>query len=321
MSMDDLYINLKVYEPEVKGMSSLTITTQNIAFVSSSNNNTSSSNTSSTNNHVNTAYGVSTANTQVNVANINNLSDVVICSFFVGQSNSPQLAHEDLQQIHPNDIEEMDLRWHMAMLTIRARRFLKNTKRKLTVNTNESIGFDKSKVECYNYHKMGHFARECRAPRNQDYKNKESSRRSMPMETPSSTALVSYDSLGGYDWSDQAEEGPNFALMAYLSSGSDSEESNDSTCSKSCLECVNLLKAQNDQLLKDFKKSELMVLGYKEGLRSVEERLEYFKKNEFVYIDKINGLKWDIQVGEITIRELRKKLEKVQAEKDGIQIM
>ncbi|GJS20547.1 integrase, catalytic region, zinc finger, CCHC-type containing protein [Tanacetum coccineum] len=82
------------------------------------------------------------------------------------QPNSPQLAHEDLQQIHPDDIEEMDLRWQMAMLTMRARRFLKNTGRKLIVNGNETIGFDKSKVKCYNFHKRGHFARECRAPRN-----------------------------------------------------------------------------------------------------------------------------------------------------------
>ncbi|GJV21019.1 ribonuclease H-like domain-containing protein [Tanacetum coccineum] len=111
----------------------------------------------------------------------------------------------------------------MAMLTMRARRFLKNTRRKLTVNGNETIGFDKSKVECYNCHKMGYFSKECRAPRNQDNKNKESSRRSVPMETSTSTALVSCDGLGGYNWSDQAEEGPNYALMAYSSSSSDSE--------------------------------------------------------------------------------------------------
>nr|GEX13214.1 hypothetical protein [Tanacetum cinerariifolium] len=83
------------------------------------------------------------------------------------------------------------------MLTMRARRFLKNTGRKLTVNTNENIGFDKSKVECYNCHKTRHFARECIAPRNQDYKNKESSKRSMHVKTPTSTALVSCDGLGG----------------------------------------------------------------------------------------------------------------------------
>ncbi|GJX88807.1 retrovirus-related pol polyprotein from transposon TNT 1-94, partial [Tanacetum coccineum] len=109
------------------------------------------------------------------------------------------------------------------MLTMRARRFLKNIGRKLAVTGNETIGFDKSKVECYNCHKKGYFARECRAQKNQDNKNKESSRRSVPVETSTSTALVSCDGLSGYDRSDQAEEGPFYALMAYSSSSSDSE--------------------------------------------------------------------------------------------------
>ncbi|GJV38326.1 ribonuclease H-like domain-containing protein [Tanacetum coccineum] len=258
MRMDDLYNKLKVYEPEVKGMSSSSLSTQNMAFVSSLNNNTSISNEA-----VNAAHGVTTASTQVNAANfinIDNFSDVVICSFFVSQSNSPQLAHEDLQQIYPDDIEEMDLRWQMAMLTIRARRFLKKTRKKLTVNGNETISFDKSKVECYNCHKRGHFTRECRAPRNQDYKNKESSRRNVPVETPSSTALVSCDGLG--------------------------EESNDSTCSKSCLETVKLLKSQYDQLLKDFKKSKLMVLVYKTAMSSEEEPKVVSKNDDAPIIEE-----------------------------------
>nr|GEX36036.1 copia protein [Tanacetum cinerariifolium] len=115
---------------------------------------------------VNTVSEVSTASTQVNAAystNIDNLSDAVIYAFFASQLNSPQLVHKDLEQIHPNDMKEMDLRWQMAMLTIRARRFLKRTERKLTVNGNETIGFNKSNVECYNCHKRGHFAKECRA--------------------------------------------------------------------------------------------------------------------------------------------------------------
>ncbi|GJT67648.1 hypothetical protein Tco_1019128 [Tanacetum coccineum] len=225
--MDDLYKNLKVYEPEVKGMSSSSSSTQNMAFVSSLNNNTSS-----TNEAVNTAYGVSTASTQVNAANstsIDNLSDVVICAFIASQPNSPQLINEDLQQIHPDDMEEIDLRWQMAMLTMRARRFLKNTGRKLTVN----------------------------------------------------------------------EEGPNYALMAFSSLSPDSEVSNDSICLQSCLETIELLKSQNDQLLKDLKKSELMVLGYKTGLESVEEKLEVYKANESIYLQDIKEfdlLKWDQQV-------------------------
>nr|GEV13290.1 hypothetical protein [Tanacetum cinerariifolium] len=81
--------------------------------------------------------------------------------------------------------------------------------------------------------------KECRALRNQDKKNKKSSRRNVHVETFTSTALVSYDGFDGYDWSDQAEEWPNYALIAFASSSSDSDVSNDCSCSKSCLETVD----------------------------------------------------------------------------------
>nr|GEZ12698.1 hypothetical protein [Tanacetum cinerariifolium] len=166
-------------------------------FVSSSNNNTSSTNGAvNTAQVVNTDHEVFTASTQsVNTVHgvfaaysttIDNLSDDVICALFASQPNSPQLIHEDLQQIYPCDIEEIDLRWIMAMLTMRSRR-------------------------------------ECRALRNQDNKHKKSSKRSVPVETSTFIALVSCDDLGGYEWSDQAEEGPNYSLMAFSSSSSDSE--------------------------------------------------------------------------------------------------
>ncbi|GKB54127.1 ribonuclease H-like domain-containing protein [Tanacetum coccineum] len=149
--------------------------------------------TSSTNGAVNTAHGATTASTQATVVNstiIDNLSDVVICAFFASQPNSPQLNNEDLQQINPDDFEEIDLRLQMAMLIMRARRFLKNAGRKLIVNGNETIGFDKSKVECYNCHKRGHFARECRAPRNQENRNRANTRRVMLVEITTSNALM-----------------------------------------------------------------------------------------------------------------------------------
>nr|GEU51442.1 uncharacterized mitochondrial protein AtMg00810-like [Tanacetum cinerariifolium] len=159
--------------------------------------------------HFNTAHGVTSASTQataVNSTTIDNLNDAVIYSFFSSQPNSPQLDNEDLQQIQPDDLDEMDLRWHMAMLTMTARRFLKNTRRKFFMNGNETIRFDKSKVKCYNYHKRGHFAKECKAPRSQDTKQKESTRRNVPVETSASSTLVSSDGLGSYDWSDQAKK-------------------------------------------------------------------------------------------------------------------
>ncbi|GJS88727.1 retrovirus-related pol polyprotein from transposon TNT 1-94 [Tanacetum coccineum] len=288
LSLDDLYNNLEIYEQEVKGTSSSSTNTQNIAFVSSNN-------TSSTNREVNTAHSVTTASTQATAVNstiIDNLSDAIICTFFASQPNSPHLDNEDLQQINPDDLEEMDLRWQMAMLTMRARRFLKNTRRKLTVNGTETIGFDKSKVECYNCHKRGHFARECRAPKNQENRNRENTRRVVPVETTTSNALILCDGLGDYDLSDQAEEGPtNFALMAYSSTSSNFEVSTDSNCLSSCLENFKILKEQNEQLLKDLRTSKITAITYKTSLESVEARLIVCKKNESIYEEDIKLLK------------------------------
>nr|GEX23490.1 hypothetical protein [Tanacetum cinerariifolium] len=191
----NLYNNMKMYKPEIKGASSSNTNIQNVPFVSSNS-------TSSITGAVNTAHGISTASTQaifVNSTTIDNLSDAVICSLFTSQPNTPQLDNEDLQHIHPHDLEDMDLRWQMTMLTMRARRFLKNTGRKFSLNSNETIGFDKSKVECYNCHKRGHFAMECRASIIQDTKHKESIRGTVPVETDASAALVSCDGLGYND--------------------------------------------------------------------------------------------------------------------------
>ncbi|GJY33987.1 hypothetical protein Tco_0418456 [Tanacetum coccineum] len=219
---------------------------------------------------INTAHGVTTASTQataVNSTTIDNLSDVVICTFFVSHPNSLQLDNEDLQKINPDDLEEMDLRWQMAMLTMRVRRFLKNTGRKLTVIGNETI----------------------RALRNQENRNRENTRRVVPIETTTSNALMSCNGVG-YDWSDQAEEGPtDFALMAYTSTSSNSEVSTDSNYLSSCLE-------------------------------SVDARLLVYKKNKSIYEEDIKVLKREIHLREVAITELRRKLELAQKQKDEIQL-
>nr|GEU55130.1 ribonuclease H-like domain-containing protein [Tanacetum cinerariifolium] len=110
-----------------------------------------------------------------------------------------EVIENDLEQIDTDDLKEMDLKWHVAMLTMRVKRFIKKTGRNLNFNGKETVSFDKTKVECYNCHKRGHFAREYKAPRSQ-----------------------------GYDGSYQAKEGPTyFALMAFSSSGSSSSDTKD----------------------------------------------------------------------------------------------
>nr|GEV20691.1 mitochondrial dicarboxylate carrier [Tanacetum cinerariifolium] len=119
----------------------------------------------------------------------------------------------------------------MAMLTMRARRFLQKTGRNHGANGPTSMGFDMSKVECYNYHRKGHFARECRYPKDSRRTGAvEPQRRTVPVETSTSNALVSQvDGTGSYDWSCQAEEEPaNYALMDFSSSYSSDNEVSDS---------------------------------------------------------------------------------------------
>nr|GEV31727.1 reverse transcriptase domain-containing protein [Tanacetum cinerariifolium] len=113
-----------------------------------------------TNETVSAVTSVFTASTKVLVSalpNVDNLSDAVIYSFFASQYNSPQLDNDDLKQIDADDLEEMDLKWQMAMLTVRAKRFLQRAGRNLGANGTTSIGFDMLKVECYNCHRKGHF--------------------------------------------------------------------------------------------------------------------------------------------------------------------
>ncbi|GKA78321.1 hypothetical protein Tco_0784858, partial [Tanacetum coccineum] len=216
LSLDDLYNNLKICQPEVKGTSSLNTNTQNVAFVSSNS-------TSSTNRAVNTAHGATTVSTQtttVNSTTIDNLSNAVIYGH----------ANNEGKEILEEDWKEGS-----------------------------------------------------KEPKN---RNRETTRRVVPVETTTSNALISCDGAS-YDWSDQAEEGPtNFALMAYTSTSSNFEVSTDLNC-----------------------------------LEYVEARLLVYKKNKSVYEEDIKVLKREIHLREVAIIELRRKLELSQKQKDEIQLI
>nr|GEV14175.1 hypothetical protein [Tanacetum cinerariifolium] len=126
-------------------------------------------------------------------------ADDVMFSFFSNQSNAPPLDNEDLEQIDTNDLEEMDLKWQVAMLTMRVKRFIKKTRRKLDVNGKEIVGFDRTKGN----------------------RNRDAPTRNALVDTSTTNALVVQDGIGGYDWSFQAEEGlTDFALIAYTFQGS-----------------------------------------------------------------------------------------------------
>ncbi|GKB45060.1 ribonuclease H-like domain-containing protein [Tanacetum coccineum] len=166
VSTNDAIRSSLVFETDVKGSTRSSSSAQNVAFVSSKS-------TSSTND-VSTAYGATTSfgyNSQRE--NSSSFTDELMHSFFANQSSGPQLDHKDLEQIDEFDLEEMDLKWQVAMISMRLKKFYKKTRKKLQFDAKEPVGFDKTKVECFNCHKTGHFARECRSKGNQDIKRRD----------------------------------------------------------------------------------------------------------------------------------------------------
>nr|GEX42508.1 ribonuclease H-like domain-containing protein [Tanacetum cinerariifolium] len=313
-SLDDLFNSLKIYEAEVKNSSSTSTTTQNLAFVSFSN-------TDSTTESVSAAVSVSAVCAKMHVSslpNVDSLSNAMIYSFFA----SPQLDNEDLKPIDADDLEEMDFKWQMVMLTMRARRFLQRTKRNPGENGPTSLGFDMSNVECYNCHRKEHFVKECRSPKDSGRNGAdEPQRRNVPIETSTSNALVSQcDGVGSYDWSFQADGEPaNYALMAFSSSCSSSENKVVS-CSKACSKAYAQLHSQYDKLTADFRKSPFDVISYQTGLESVEAKLLVYKQNESVFEEDINMLKLEVQLRDNALVTLRQKLEKAEQERDDLKL-
>nr|GEU53375.1 retrovirus-related Pol polyprotein from transposon TNT 1-94 [Tanacetum cinerariifolium] len=187
----------------------------------------------------------------------------------------------------------------MAMLTIRARRFLQRTGRNLGANGPTSLGFDMSKMECYNCHRKGHFSRECRSLKDSRRNGAaEPQRRSVPVETSTSNALVSQCvGVGSYDWSFQAEDEPaNYALMAFSSSSS-SSNNEVLSCLKACSKAYAQLHSQYDKLTANFYKSQFDVISYQTGLESVEARLLVYKQNESIFEEDIKLLKLEVHNG------------------------
>ncbi|GJV78650.1 putative ribonuclease H-like domain-containing protein [Tanacetum coccineum] len=165
MSIDDLYNNFKIVEKKVKKFVGSSSGAQNLAFMTALN--------TSSNYDVNTASPqVSTASPNVNTASpqvsTGSLSDNTMYDFMVENPNGSDLLHQDLEQIRKDDLEAMDLKWQLSLLSMRAKRYYHRIGKKIFINANDTAGYDKSKVECFNYHKIGHFARECRAPRSKE---------------------------------------------------------------------------------------------------------------------------------------------------------
>ncbi|KAI3770768.1 hypothetical protein L6452_01912 [Arctium lappa] len=303
--LDDLYNDLRVFEAEVEAKKRPSGYTHNAALLSSSSSTVSATNTES----VNTAY--------VSKQDVSN--DSVLEAFLASHANSG-LINDDLEQINADDLEEMDIKWQMAMLTMRVKRFIKRTGRNnFSQRREDGAGFDKSKVECYKCHKMGHFARECRGgiPQQHGSNHQQAHSSSFQNNRNSTQALVSQEGMG-FDWSDQAEEVvQNQALMAEVSESSSTDiptEVKTKLCTKDCLQTVQKYRDHNQRMCDDLKRLEIDIREYKVIVEKFEDQIKAYKANELQHMYDTNYWKWEKDQLEIQIEKSKEECEKIKSE-------
>ncbi|GKC06446.1 ribonuclease H-like domain-containing protein [Tanacetum coccineum] len=312
LSFDDLYNKLKSLEFDVKGYAPKPSSLANAAFVSTA----STNNNNDTSSNHSPSYSTSSSYSGNREASSSHGSvvDDVIHSFLAESEPKQQLAYEDLKQIEKLDLEELDLKWQMAMLSIRVQKFEKKAGRKIKFNGQEAARFDKKLVQCYKCSQKGHFARECRAKASQDsqrysaYKTQNAGKK-----TDDSQALISVDTF--INWQDHedahADEGALkiYGMIAGMESDPDSERKATSeyalmgfttdkevqTCSFECEYKYNELKKLYNEQREEISNSSVELNAYKSGVKTLEAQIRCHQKNQLAYEEKIRILKFDLE--------------------------
>ncbi|GJZ51032.1 ribonuclease H-like domain-containing protein [Tanacetum coccineum] len=286
-------------------------------------------------------------------------SDEIICSFFAQQASMPTTHDdEDLLQIDEDAMEEIDIRWQVAMITARIRKFMRKTGRPIDLKPKNGITFDKSKIECFNCQKLGHFARECRFAKYQENRaNGRNEKRIVAIEDSNSKALVATDNNEDIDWTKEFDAEPvTFAMMAlteveqddwsmefdaeHVHFGQDglgdfdwSNKADDTPVSLAlmatnsevpyCSKCSKSYKKllESYQTERDnFQKARTEILGYQMSLESLEVILKTHEKNEYAWGDKYEQMEYDLKTRDLKLEEKQKELDQALKERDDFKV-
>jgi hypothetical protein len=312
LEVDDLYNELRVFEAEVEAKNPRQNTSVNAAFVTTT---TAAEQSSS-----------SSTNASAGVKPQEGKDEVTTEAFYASHVNSG-LAVDDLEQVNEDDLEEMDLKWQIAMLSVRTRRFIQRTGRKnFAVKRSDATGFDKSKVRCFDCQNLGHFARECPNKSNSGQRTSSNTNSNNNQgKLSSSTALVTQDGLG-FDWSFQADEAAtNQALMAM--NGEDNKEEEDipsevlsDLCSPACIKQLKSYREHNKKICIELNYLSELEKKYVRAVASLEDQIKAYQENETAYADKIAIANWERDVAKQKADDLEIKIDEIKIENDQIRL-
>nr|GEU68996.1 ribonuclease H-like domain-containing protein [Tanacetum cinerariifolium] len=200
---------------------------------------------------------------------------------------------------------------------------------KLEFNGKDPVGFDKNKVECFNCHRRGNFAKEYRSASfsrnksrdagNAGYRGRDNGKR--PAKEEDEQTLIIQEGLGTYDWSYQVEEeATDFALMAFSSNPSSSSRSNSEvqSCSKQCEQSYAQLKTLFDEQREKLSRANIEIIGYQYGQESIKGQLRVHQQNEVIYEEKIRVLEYQVKDKSNLLKCTQKQLDEALKEKEDL---
>nr|GEX14513.1 hypothetical protein [Tanacetum cinerariifolium] len=321
ISFDDLYNKLRSLEIDVKGGSSYGSRSTTVALPHSA------------------FIGAASTNTKMVYSNQPSYSSSIpsgsimedVLHSFVAENKptqqlayedfeqpTQQLAYKDFEQVDQLEMEELDIKWQMAMLSLRINKFQKKAGRKINFNNKDSARFDKRKARCYNCLQLGHFARESNVKK-VDEKARYSAFKISEVKTEEPKAMVSVDSMlnwNEHEAKNKTEEAEQvYGLMAGFESDFAVHAGNAAgcvnpaaakftmmgispkvqTCPFGCDSQLFELKKNYEHLEKLYNDSFIQVQAHKNTVKTLELQKDWYHQTQLALEEKVRILSANLE--------------------------